>query len=166
MENIEKFAEDVREGLSSEPKYLHSKYFYDEVGDNLFQQIMELEEYYLTECETQIFENNKREILDYFCNGKEVFDLIEFGAGDGQKTKILLEYFVENNVNFNYIPIDISKSVLTGLTKELNHTLPELHITPICDDYFHALEELNKIDHNKNNCNVFPGRSVFLCSSP
>ncbi|MGD9329389.1 MAG: L-histidine N(alpha)-methyltransferase, partial [Cyclobacteriaceae bacterium] len=95
MEYIERFAEDVREGLSSEPKYLHSKYFYDEVGDNLFQQIMELEEYYLTDCEAQIFENNKDEILDYFSDGGEVFDLIEFGAGDGLKTKILLNHFVD-----------------------------------------------------------------------
>lgn len=149
MEHIKRFAEDVREGLSSEPKYLQSKYFYDEVGDYLFQQIMELEEYYLTACETEIFENNKNAILDCFSNGDEVFDLIEFGAGDGMKTKILLNHFVDNNVNFNYIPIDISKSVLVSLTKDLNDSLPELVINPICDDYFHALEELNKIDYNK-----------------
>ena len=149
MENIDRFAEDVREGLSSEPKYLHSKYFYDEVGDSLFQKIMELEEYYLTECEAQIFENHKDEILENFSDGDEVFDLIEFGAGDGLKTKILLNHFVAHNVNFNYIPIDISKSVLTGLTKDLNRTLPDLVIKPICDDYFHALEELNKVDFNK-----------------
>jgi dimethylhistidine N-methyltransferase len=149
MDYIDRFAEDVREGLSSEPKYLHSKYFYDEVGDSLFQQIMDLEVYYLTECEAQIFENHKNEILEYFSNEQEVFDLIEFGAGDGLKTKILLNHFVANNVNFNYIPIDISKSVLTGLLKDLNNTLPRLAIKPICDDYFHALEELNKVDYNK-----------------
>jgi len=149
MEHLERFAEDVREGLSSEPKYLHSKYFYDEVGDYIFQQIMDLEEYYLTDCEAQIFESQKNEILQYFSNEEEIFDLIEFGAGDGYKTKILLNQFVKNNVNFNYIPIDISKSVLNGLTKDLNNTLPGLEIKPICDDYFHALEELNKVDFNK-----------------
>lgn len=143
------FAEDVREGLSSEPKYLHSKYFYDEIGDDLFQQIMELEEYYLTNCEAEIFENQKNEILQYFSEDNSFFDLIEFGAGDGHKTKILLNHFVDNKVNLNYIPIDISKSVLTSLTLDLNKTLPDLVIKPICDDYFHALEELNKVDHNK-----------------
>ena len=143
------FAKDVREGLSSEPKYLHSKYFYDEVGDDLFQQIMELEEYYLTDCEAEIFESQKDEILQYFSAEEAFFDLIEFGAGDGLKTKILLNHFVDNNVNFNYIPIDISKSVLNGLKKDLNNTLPELVIKPICDDYFHALEGLNKVDYNK-----------------
>jgi len=143
------FAKDVREGLSSEPKYLHSKYFYDEIGDNLFQQIMKLEEYYLTDCEAEIFERQKNEILKYFSDDEAFFDLIEFGAGDGLKTKILLNHFVDKNVNFNYIPIDISKSVLSGLTKDLNNTLPELVIKPICDDYFHALEELNKVDYNK-----------------
>jgi len=149
MEHTERFAEDVREGLSSEPKYLHSKYFYDEIGDDLFQQIMELEEYYLTDCEAEIFESQKNVILQYFSNGVEVFDLIEFGAGDGLKTKILLNHFVDNNINFNYIPIDISNSVLSSLTQDLNNNLPELNIKPICDDYFHALEELNKVDYNK-----------------
>ena len=57
------FAEDVRQGLSSEPKYLHSKYFYDAVGDILFQQIMTLKEYYLTDCEYQILEKQKQDIL-------------------------------------------------------------------------------------------------------
>ena len=149
MEHTERFAEDVREGLSSEPKYLHSKYFYDEIGDDLFQQIMELEEYYLTDCEAEIFESQKNVILQYFSNGAEVFDLIEFGAGDGLKTKILLNHFVDNKINFNYIPIDKSNSVLSSLTQDLNNALPELTINPICDDYFHALEELNKVDFNK-----------------
>ena len=144
-----RFAEDVREGLSSKPKYLHSKYFYDEVGDELFQQIMSLDEYYLTDCELEIFNIQKEEILPYFSNGDEVFDLIEFGSGDGYKTKILLEYFIEEKVKFNYIPIDISKSILETLSKDLKKNLPDLDIYPICDDYFHALEELNKVDFNK-----------------
>lgn len=144
-----RFAEDVREGLSSEPKYLHSKYFYDEIGDELFQQIMSLDEYYLTDCELEIFNNQKEKILPYFSNGDGIFDLIEFGSGDGYKTKILLEYFIEKKVKFNYIPIDISKSILETLSKDLKKNLPDLDIYPICDDYFHALEELNKVDFNK-----------------
>ena len=143
------FAEDVREGLSSEPKYLHSKYFYDEIGDSLFQQIMCLDEYYLTDCELEIFNTQKDEILSHFSQGNGVFDLIEFGSGDGYKTKILLEYFIENKVKFNYLPIDISRGVLESLTYDLKKNLPALDIHPICDDYFHALEELNKVDFNK-----------------
>ena len=144
-----RFAEDVREGLSSEPKYLHSKYFYDEVGDNLFQQIMNLDEYYLTDCELEIFRNQKNNILSYFSKNVEIFDLIEFGSGDGFKTKVLLEHFVKRKIEFNYIPIDISSSVLLNLTNDLKKQLPALNNHPICDDYFHALEELNKVDFNK-----------------
>ena len=149
MKFNDQFAEDVREGLSSEPKYLHSKYFYDEIGDNLFQQIMGLDEYYLTDCELEIFSTQKDEILSHFSIGTDVFDLIEFGSGDGYKTKILLEYFIENRVIFNYLPIDISPGVLESLTNDLKKNLPALNIHPICDDYFHALEELNKVDFNK-----------------
>jgi len=148
-ENIKRFADDVREGLSSEPKFLHSKYFYDEAGDFLFQRIMGLEEYYLTDCELEIFEENKERLLQYFSSDSEIFDLIEFGSGDGLKTKILLKHFVQKNAGFNYIPIDISSSALIGLTADLDETLPDLNVNPICDDYFHALEELNKVDFNK-----------------
>ena len=149
MEFNKQFAEDVREGLSSEPKFLHSKYFYDEVGDDLFQQIMSLDEYYLTDCELEIFHNQKEKILSYFSNGGEIFELIEFGSGDGYKTKVLLEFFIEKKVKFNYIPIDISPSVLETLSEDLKKNIPELNVYPICDDYFHALEELNKVDFNK-----------------
>jgi dimethylhistidine N-methyltransferase len=149
MKFINQFAEDVRVGLSSEPKYLHSKYFYDEIGDSLFQQIMELEEYYLTDCESEIFRTHEDEILSHFSKGIEIFDLIEFGSGDGYKTKILLKYFLRKKVKFNYLPVDISPGILVSLTNDLKKNLPSLNIHPICDDYFHALEELNKVDFNK-----------------
>jgi len=143
------FAEDVREGLSSKPKYLHSKYFYDEIGDKIFQRIMSLEEYYLTNCEYDIFLNQKTELLKYFSPEGERFDLIEFGAGDGLKTKVLIEYFVDQKVDFKYIPIDISQNVLKNLTTNLKEIFPTLQIHAICDDYFHALEDLNKVDFDK-----------------
>jgi dimethylhistidine N-methyltransferase len=149
MEINKQFAEDVREGLSSEPKYLHSKYFYDEIGDSLFQEIMALEEYYLTDCELEIFNKQKADILYHFYTDKKIFDLIEFGSGDGLKTKVILEHFIEKKIKFNYIPIDISPFILENLSEDLQTKLPELNIHPICDDYFHALEELNKVDFNK-----------------
>lgn len=145
------FAEDVREGLSSKPKFLHSKYFYDERGDKLFQQIMELEEYYLTDCELEIFETTKDDILKLLRNDQDdkVFDVIEFGAGDGIKTRILIEHFISQKVKFKYFPVDISSSVLGSLEMNLRMEFPGLDIHPVCDDYFHALEELNKADFNK-----------------
>lgn len=146
---IEQFAEDVREGLSSEPKFLHSKYFYDKKGDELFQKIMGLDEYYLTNSEFEIFEQHKDQIRMLFSEDDKMFDLIEFGAGDGYKTKILIKHFLDEGVDFNYIPVDISSNVLKDLGMDFRQNFPELKINPICDDYFHALEELNKVDVNK-----------------
>ncbi len=136
------FAEDVRLGLSSTPKYLPSKYFYNEAGDKLFQAIMHMPEYYLTRCEFEIFQHQKSNILRRFQEGLSVdesFQLIEFGAGDGLKTEVLLQYFVEMNANFVYSPVDISGHVLTMLTQRLTASLPMLSMVPIEDDYFKAL---------------------------
>ena len=149
MKINKEFAEDVREGLSSEPKFLPSKYFYDHIGDGLFQQIMKLDEYYLTDCEMEILGSHKEKLKSLFCEGIDYFDLIEFGCGDGSKTKVLLKYLLDNNVSFTYLPVDISSNVLETLLKDLAASLPKLNVKPVCDEYFHALEELNKVDLNK-----------------
>ncbi len=143
------FAEDVRTGLSSNPKYLQSKYFYNEAGDKLFQQIMDVEEYYLTISEYDIFDRQKSELLKHFSPDGQRFELIEFGAGDGLKTKILIEYFLKQEVDFSYIPVDISSNVLNELSSTLTVSFPSLKIHPVCDDYFHTLEELNQVDFDK-----------------
>ena len=142
------FASDVNEGLSSEPKYLSSKYFYDQKGDELFQEIMQLPGYYLTGCEYEIFESCKSQILDLI-KKDEPFDLIEFGAGDGFKTKVLLKHFLDKKIDFKYMPVDISKNALNILRKDLASQLPHLNCQPLQGEYFKALEELNKIDTNK-----------------
>ncbi|MBS0000532.1 MAG: L-histidine N(alpha)-methyltransferase [Cyclobacteriaceae bacterium] len=143
------FAEDVRKGLSAEPKYLHSKYFYNENGDRLFQKIMELDEYYLTNSEYDIFENQKSELLEYFSPDGRRFDLIELGAGDGYKTIVLISYFLQKQAEFTYIPVDISRNVLKKLSNTLTGNFPSLEIHPVNDEYFHALEELNKVDFDR-----------------
>lgn len=94
------FAEDTYKGLSSYPKFLYSKYIYDEKGDKLFQQIMDMPEYYLTSCEFDILEMNAPEIADSFQHPEGV-DLIELGAGDGKKTKVLLKELLKKNMIFS-----------------------------------------------------------------
>ena len=147
----QQFAEDVLDGLNAHPKTLPSKYFYDKKGDALFQEIMNLEEYYLTRAEYEVFETNKTALRDTFLNGAEKFDLIEFGAGDGHKTKVLLNYFLESNISFEYLPIDISGNVLEQLESTLKNELPDLTVNPIQDDYFQAIE---KIEHDNNTRSV------------
>ncbi|MEO0341435.1 MAG: L-histidine N(alpha)-methyltransferase, partial [Bacteroidota bacterium] len=135
------FAHDVAKGLSAQPKHLSSKYFYDERGDKLFQDIMHMPEYYLTDCEFEILDQHKANLLNLI--GDQYFDLIELGAGDGLKTKILLEHFIQQKADFTYCPVDISGNVLELLENDLEQRWPALDLNPMQGDYFEMLERLH-----------------------
>ncbi len=137
------FEEEVYTGLTAFPKHLSSKYFYDAIGDKLFQDIMQMPEYYLTDAEFEIFETHKQEITDFFSEGEAPFNLIELGAGDGKKTKVLLRQLSEKTKNFTYRPIDISQHVLDGLSVSLQEELPKVSVVPQQGTYFEALERIN-----------------------
>lgn len=152
------FAQDVLDGLTSTPKTLSSKYFYDEEGDRIFQQIMNLEEYYLTRSEYQIMEENRDQILDIFKKDTTRFNLVEFGAGDGYKTKVLLDHFLSSGADFKYVPIDISGNVLDVLEDSLKQELPSLEVKPIENEYFKALKELE--NGGTRNVVLFLGSNI------
>ncbi len=135
------FGRDVLEGLTQTPKQLHSKYFYDEAGDKLFQQIMQMPEYYLTDCEFEILNTHKSALQKMI--GTDRFDLVELGAGDGAKTKVLLRHFQEQELDFRYCPVDISEYILGELEASLKEELPQLNCAPMQGDYFEMLEELH-----------------------
>lgn len=137
------FEKEIRQGLTDFPKHLSSKYFYDEKGDALFQAIMKMPEYYLTDCEFDIITQYRSKIGTLFSSDDKPFKLIELGAGDGKKTKILLKHFSEEKYKFNYQPIDISQSVLKGLKKSLSEELPQVNTIPKQGTYFEALKEIN-----------------------
>ncbi|MEM6831435.1 MAG: L-histidine N(alpha)-methyltransferase [Bacteroidota bacterium] len=147
MDSLTYFAKDVLKGLSAKPKKLSSRYFYDAIGDKLFQQIMALEEYYPTRTEHEILETRKQEILKCF-DGP--FRLIELGAGDGKKTKVLLKYFVDQKVPFTYSPVDISEDILEELRKSLVSEIPDLKVEPLTGDYFHVMEETVSHEEQRN----------------
>lgn len=136
------FAADVYEGLTASDKFLPSKYLYDQRGDAIFQEIMAMGAYYPTRSEHQIFRTHKEELLNYFGEGGKKFQLIEFGAGDGTKTKVLLQYFWEQSSGLTYVPIDISANIIRELTDDLKESLPGLKVRGICDDYFRAFDQL------------------------
>ena len=140
------FAEDTYKGLTSNPKFLYSKYFYDKEGDKLFQQIMDMPEYYLTNCEFNILKLNAEEIAEKF-NSTKGFDLIELGAGDGKKTKLLLMEMLRKNFDFEYQPVDISQNVLDELSASLESEFPGIRVNPQQGTYFKTLEKLT--DYNK-----------------
>lgn len=134
------FAADVLRGLSSNPKFLSSKYFYDDEGSRLFQEIMNLPEYYLTRAETEIFSTQTGEICAAFSHKGDAFDLIELGAGDGTKTSLLVKFFLDRRADFRYVPIDISGEALNFLTEKFNASFPNLVVQPEQGDYFQTLE--------------------------
>lgn len=136
-----KFEEDVWNGLTTFPKYIPSKYIYDEKGDKLFQDIMNMPSYYLTDCEFNILEKHQKAITESF-NSDNGFDLIELGAGDGKKTKILLRYLAKHKFDFKYLPIDISQHILDDLEKSLNQELPEISIETLQGTYFEVLKNI------------------------
>ena len=124
------FAVDVLSGLSETPKSLSSKYFYDDEGSRLFQEIMKLPEYYLTGCENEIFSTQADMIFSSFVNGGSGFDLIELGAGDGTKTAVLVDHFLKQNADITYSPIDISQEALDALSAKFTAEFPTLKMEP------------------------------------
>lgn len=158
-EALSAFALDIRTGLNQSPKTLPSRYFYDGVGDELFQKIMGLDEYYLTRAEFEIFVRQKAEILKAFLGKENQFRLIELGAGDGTKTKVLLSHFTNEQVLFTYSPIDISGNVLEQLEEDLKVDIPSLSVKPIVGEYFKALEALNT-DNTSKEVVLFLGSNI------
>jgi len=146
--NISEFEKEVYQGLTDNPKHLSSMYFYDKKGDKLFQDIMAMPTYYLTDSEYEILESNKEEISNLF-TGFGSFDLIELGAGDGKKTKILLKEFSDQKIDFTYVPIDISDNALNQLQNSIEKELPEVQVQPFQGTYFEALKEINSRENRK-----------------
>jgi dimethylhistidine N-methyltransferase len=153
------FAEDVRKGLSSNPKSLSSRYFYDDEGSRLFQRIMDLPEYYLTRAEFEIFSAQTAEIFAAFTNKSESFDLIELGAGDGTKTAVLIDYFLRQKIDFTYSPIDISREAVDVLTEKFAAEFPDLRMNAQTGDYFRILETL-KTESKRRKILLFLGSNI------
>jgi L-histidine N-alpha-methyltransferase len=141
------FKKNVIDGLSADEKYLSSRYFYDATGDQIFQEIMAMPEYYLTRAEAEIFELRKKKIYSSL-NFGEHFNLVELGAGDGLKTKILLHSFLEDKASFGYYPIDISSHVLEELQSSLALELPALKVRPLADEYFEGLKKIRSLNQS------------------
>jgi len=143
------FLQDVLAGLTSTSKSLPSKYFYDETGDKLFQQIMQCEDYYPTRCEMDIFQNRTRELVGIISNLHCNVDIIELGAGDCSKSIHLLKALSNEQVNFKYIPIDISKNIIANLESSLPEQIPGIEVKGMNGDYFEMLNLLSSSSTSK-----------------
>jgi L-histidine N-alpha-methyltransferase len=167
----EQFLNDVVTGLSAKTKKLNSKYFYDDEGDVLFQKIMQSEEYYLTDCEYEIFQGKSPALAGVFLDQLKSFELLELGAGDASKTKFLLEALVNRKADFTYMPIDISGSMITYLEDNLPSKIPGLKVTGLNGEYFPMLEKVKTISCRKkavlflggNIGNMDPDDALAFC---
>lgn len=158
--NQEQFYSDVLLGLTSTPKYLDSKYFYDSIGDELFQQIMQSNEYYLSKCELDIFLNQTEDLCRLITNDNSSFNLIELGSGDASKSIHMLNYLTKQNIDFNYVPIDISSNIISYLLKTLPLTLPSLSVKGFNGEYFDMLKQVTNIFTQQRKVILFLGSNI------
>jgi L-histidine Nalpha-methyltransferase len=132
-------AREVREGLTSKPKELAPKYFYDERGSQLFERITELPEYYPTRAEREILTERSAEILTA---AGELGTLVELGSGSAAKTRHLLSAMGAAGCLDTYVPVDISEEI-THLTAEaLVDEYPGLKVRGLVCDFEHDLERV------------------------
>lgn len=146
------FAQHVDEGLSQSPKQLSSRYFYDACGSQLFQEIMALPEYYLTRAEHSLFETHRSAMSGAFAVHGH-FHLVDLGAGDATKTKLLLHELVAQGASFNYVPLDISGTAMLELSQELKQNLPAIPVKAVVAEYLTGLRWLQE---------ELPGRKAVL----
>ncbi|WP_245994077.1 L-histidine N(alpha)-methyltransferase [Tengunoibacter tsumagoiensis] len=128
------FRKDVMQGLGQQPKSLPSKYFYDETGSALFEQICSLDDYYVTRTELQIMQDNIGEMTALL--GPRCL-LIEYGSGSSTKTRMLLDHLPQPA---GYVPIDISREQLYASVLTLHERYPQLELFPVCTDYTNDFE--------------------------
>jgi dimethylhistidine N-methyltransferase len=151
------FLHDVLIGLDSPHKHISSKYFYDGKGSSLFNQITRHKDYYLTNCELEILTTYKSELGAIF--GTQSFNLIELGPGEGIKSRILIDEFLQHELDFTYFTIDISRKYLNQIVKQFHHDLPKLKLIALNSDYFSGLKWLS-LRSKRRNVVLFLGSSI------
>lgn len=146
---MKQFLNDVVTGLRSNPRHLHSKYFYDKEGDALFQQIMNAPEYYLTRCEMEIFSEQKKQMADAILAKGDLYDYVGFGPGDAVKsTHLMRELFERKGLQY-FFPIDISENMVAYLEKVIPERIPGMTVHGLAGEYLRMLPETETVSQNK-----------------
>lgn len=143
---------EVLGGFSAEPRAIPPKFFYDERGSELFDQICELPEYYQTRTETAILQRALPELAELI--GTECL-LVELGSGASKKVRLLLEQLRPSA----YVGVDISKEFLLTSTQALARDYPWLEVHAACVDFSSGLE-IPHADLSAHKVGFFPGSSI------
>lgn len=146
--------EEIIDGLNQPEKMISPKYFYDERGSLLFEEITTLPEYYPTETELDIMRENIGEIAQLV--GPEA-SLIEFGSGSSLKTRVLLEHLADLAV---YVPVDISEELLLDSAQQLREEFPDIEIMPVTADFTREFALPNPATMPRRNVVYFPGSTI------
>lgn len=131
-------AREVRQGLRAEPKWLPCKYFYDERGADLFEQITQLPEYYQTRTELEILQSIADRVIGEF----RFEELIEIGSGSSTKTQTLLDAMARLGCLVRYVPLDISEAMLRECSLALLTRYPTLHVHALAGDFLQHLGQV------------------------
>jgi dimethylhistidine N-methyltransferase len=150
----ENFRDEVLRSLAKSPRELPCKFFYDKHGAQLFQQICELPEYYITRTEIEILRLHGAEIAKAL--GPQI-ELIGLGTGAGTKTRILLEELRDPRV---YVPIDISKEQLEKSAARFRKMFPTLQVLPVAADYLEPFELPLPRQLSSRSVIYFPGSTI------
>lgn len=153
--------EDVIKGLTTTPKTLPPKYFYDAYGSELFEQICLLPEYYPTPTETAILQQASEEIAQI----TGVCELVELGSGSSKKTRLLLSAYENLGQPWQYVPIDVSSEILKESALTLQKEYPHLSILGLVGTYEQALLQLPPSSLAKRMI-VFLGSSLGNFTEP
>jgi L-histidine Nalpha-methyltransferase len=150
---------DVRAGLTAPDKTLPPKYFYDERGSMLFDEITRLPEYYLTRAETAILTERAAEIARL----SACESLVELGSGTSAKTGLLLQAMRDAGTLREFVPFDVDPSVLADATAALSARYPGLRIAPFTGDFEH---DLGAIPPGRKRMIVFIGSTIGNLDPP
>lgn len=152
--NMGTLKDDVLVGLAQDQKELPSKYFYDERGSHLFDDICQLDEYYPTRTELAIMDNHVQQMAA--CLGPQCL-VVEYGSGSGHKTEVLLES-LEDPVA--YVPVEISRQHLLDSAERLQERYPQIEVLPVCADYTADYDLPQPQRQPQRRAAYFPGSTI------
>jgi dimethylhistidine N-methyltransferase len=145
---------EILDGLRQPTKMISPKYFYDERGSQLFDEITHLPEYYPTETELAIMQDNIEELADLV--GTQA-SLIEYGSGSSRKTRVLLQHLHDLAV---YVPVDISEDHLIASAQKIRSEFPGLEVLPVVADFTKPFALPNPTIMPLRNVVYFPGSTI------
>jgi dimethylhistidine N-methyltransferase len=149
--------DDLREvltGLGRPQKTISSKFFYDELGSRLFDQICDLPEYYLTRTEIGIL---REHVVEMAARIGPQASLIEFGSGSSLKIRILLENLDRLAA---YVPVDISRDYLVMAAEEIARDFPDIEVLPVAADFTYPFDLPDPVVTPVRNVVYFPGSTI------